>query len=166
MNNNKVQKSSNKFHCEKCGICRVGKKEDYIHCDICNGCISKSISETHSCRKNIFDANEIKKWNQEIINITDSGVRSWEITTDMLKISVSLSQVLSGEALIQWAKMINKLIILSPVLASSYISNSNNFLNITKGRHIDSMAFLTEKIYDGSWKSGNFASKVNLCGFP
>ena len=113
-----------------------------------------------STLKNIFDANEIKKWNQEIINITDSGVRSWEITTDMLKISVSLSQVLSGEALIQWAKMINKLIILSPVLASSYISNSNNFLNITKGRHIDSMAFLTEKIYDGSWKSGNFASKV------
>ncbi len=68
--------------------------------------------------KNVFDGNEIEKWNQEIKNITDSGVRSWEITTDMLKISVSLSQVLSGEALIQWAKMVNKLILLSPVLAS------------------------------------------------
>ena len=113
-----------------------------------------------STLKNIFDVDDIKKWNQEIKNITDSGVRSWEITTDMLKISVSLSQILSGSALIQWAQMINKLIVLSPVLASSYISNSNSFLNITKGRHIDSMALLAEKIYDGSWKSGNFAAKV------
>ncbi|MFL2767923.1 MAG: nitric oxide reductase activation protein NorD [Dehalococcoidia bacterium] len=113
-----------------------------------------------STLKDIFDVDDIKKWNQEIKNITDSGVRSWEITTDMLKISVSLSQILSGSALIQWAQMINKLIVLSPVLASSYISNSNSFLNITKGRHIDSMALLVEKIYDGSWKSGNFAAKV------
>ena len=68
-----------------------------------------------STLKDIFDVDDIKKWNQEIKNITDSGVRSWEITTDMLKISVSLSQILSGSALIQWAQMINKLIVLSPV---------------------------------------------------
>jgi len=110
--------------------------------------------------KNHFNEEEINEWNDEIKIITDSGVRSWEVTTDMLKVSVSLSDFLKGIELIQWSKMISKLIVLSPVLAASYIKNSSDFLEITRGRHIDSMAILAEKIYDGSWKSGNFASKI------
>ena len=43
------------FHCDKCKICRVGKREDYIHCDICNGCMYKSIIDTHNCMNNTFD---------------------------------------------------------------------------------------------------------------
>ena len=113
-----------------------------------------------SVLKKIFNGDELKEWNQDIQSITDSGVRSWEITTDMLKTSVTLSDFLSGPNLIQWSKMINKLILLSPVLAASYINNSSNFLSVTKGRHIDSMAIMLEKIYDSSWKSGNFASKL------
>ena len=63
--------------------------------------------------KNLFNEEEINEWNDEIKIITDSGVRSWEVTTDMLKASVSLSEFLKGIELIQWSKMINKLIVLS-----------------------------------------------------
>lgn len=35
------------FHCDKCGICRLGKREDWIHCDKCNHCYSKGF--THKC---------------------------------------------------------------------------------------------------------------------
>ena len=35
------------FHCNKCGICRVGKKEEYEHCDICGICVFK---KDHKCK--------------------------------------------------------------------------------------------------------------------
>ena len=107
-----------------------------------------------------FSDEQKNDWTNLIKEITDSGVRSWEITTELLKMSVNLSEILKGAELIQWAQMINNLVKLSPVLASSYIQNSEKFLSITKGRHIDSMSLMAENIYDGSWKSGNFASKV------
>jgi RING finger/CHY zinc finger protein 1 len=37
------------FHCEKCGICRKGEKENYVHCDNCKMCLSKSMMNVHSC---------------------------------------------------------------------------------------------------------------------
>mmetsp|Transcript_359 Transcript_359/g.811 ORF Transcript_359/g.811 Transcript_359/m.811 type:complete len:377 (-) Transcript_359:1100-2230(-) len=37
------------FHCEGCGICRVGKREDYIHCDACKLCLPPSVYEEHTC---------------------------------------------------------------------------------------------------------------------
>jgi len=43
------------YHCKKCKICRSGKKNNFIHCDNCNGCIPKSKYTDHICRKNIFD---------------------------------------------------------------------------------------------------------------
>ena len=110
--------------------------------------------------KENFSDEQRNDWTNLIKEITDSGVRSWEITTELLKMSVNLSEILKGAELIQWAKMIDNLTKLSPVLASSYIQNSEKFLSITKGRHIDSMSLMAENIYDGSWKSGNFASKV------
>ena len=110
--------------------------------------------------KTNFSDEQRNDWTNLIKEITDSGVRSWEITTELLKMSVNLSEILKGPELIQWAQMINNLVKLSPVLASSYIQNSEKFLSITKGRHIDSMSLMAENIYDGSWKSGNFASKV------
>ena len=40
--------SENKIitHCDKCGICRVGKN---IHCDICDMCFSEEHFDTHPC---------------------------------------------------------------------------------------------------------------------
>lgn len=40
------------FHCNKCGICRVGDQELYFHCDNCNMCVLKT--EDHRCRKNMY----------------------------------------------------------------------------------------------------------------
>ncbi len=36
-----------KFHCDKCGICRIGKREDWTHCDRCNHCYRNGF--THKC---------------------------------------------------------------------------------------------------------------------
>ena len=42
------------YHCDKCGICRVGNRNDYQHCDFCNLCIKKSLIDNHNClKKNI-----------------------------------------------------------------------------------------------------------------
>ena len=30
------------YHCDKCGLCRVGKFEDHFHCDRCNSCFVAS----------------------------------------------------------------------------------------------------------------------------
>jgi RING finger and CHY zinc finger domain-containing protein 1 len=43
------------YHCEKCGNCRAGKKEEYIHCDKCNMCQNKDIYESHKCFYNSFE---------------------------------------------------------------------------------------------------------------
>lgn len=37
------------FHCDKCGICRVGGKENYFHCDRCNACLSIKMKGKHKC---------------------------------------------------------------------------------------------------------------------
>lgn len=41
------------FHCEGCGICRVGGKDNFFHCPKCNICISKSLLENHTCVENM-----------------------------------------------------------------------------------------------------------------
>lgn len=43
------------FHCEGCGICRVGGRENFIHCDKCNSCITKSLYDTHNCIENVMN---------------------------------------------------------------------------------------------------------------
>jgi RING finger and CHY zinc finger domain-containing protein 1 len=42
------------YHCSKCGICRVGGKEHFVHCDTCNMCIKKDLSD-HKCISNKSD---------------------------------------------------------------------------------------------------------------
>lgn len=37
------------FHCDGCGICRVGGRENFFHCDVCNICISTAIRDSHKC---------------------------------------------------------------------------------------------------------------------
>lgn len=39
------------YHCDECGICRVGEGlgKDYVHCRRCNVCISISTSAAHPC---------------------------------------------------------------------------------------------------------------------
>lgn len=41
------------FHCQGCGICRVGGDKNFFHCPKCNICIKTSIKETHKCIEDI-----------------------------------------------------------------------------------------------------------------
>ncbi len=38
------------YHCDKCGICRVGGKENFKHCDTCGMCIDVEFFDTHKCQ--------------------------------------------------------------------------------------------------------------------
>lgn len=37
------------YHCEKCGICRVGGNENFFHCDNCQCCLSIAMKDNHQC---------------------------------------------------------------------------------------------------------------------
>ncbi|XP_063907824.1 RING finger and CHY zinc finger domain-containing protein 1-like [Zophobas morio] len=40
------------FHCEGCGICRVGGGDNFFHCDVCNMCLSIGMLGNHKCVEN------------------------------------------------------------------------------------------------------------------
>jgi RING finger and CHY zinc finger domain-containing protein 1 len=42
------------FHCDGCGICRVGGKENFFHCDNCVACLSIFMKDNHKCKPAIF----------------------------------------------------------------------------------------------------------------
>ena len=50
--NDAIQKGI--FHCEKCGICRVGGRNNFFHCDTCNACLSLAMEGSHKCKKELF----------------------------------------------------------------------------------------------------------------
>ncbi|WAR22768.1 ZN363-like protein [Mya arenaria] len=37
------------FHCDKCGLCRVGGKSKFFHCDKCGMCLSTKLRGKHKC---------------------------------------------------------------------------------------------------------------------
>jgi RING finger/CHY zinc finger protein 1 len=37
------------YHCNVCGLCRIGKGEDLFHCNRCNCCYQKSSMSSHVC---------------------------------------------------------------------------------------------------------------------
>ena len=41
------------YHCKDCGICRIGKIDDFKHCHNCNLCIDKRYFDSHPCKVNI-----------------------------------------------------------------------------------------------------------------
>jgi len=45
------------FHCDKCGICRVGGKDNFWHCDTCAMCYSPHMKNNHKCISNSFHQN-------------------------------------------------------------------------------------------------------------
>lgn len=44
--------SKGQFHCEGCGLCRVGGRENFFHCFKCGCCYSNSLKEEHHCIEN------------------------------------------------------------------------------------------------------------------
>lgn len=47
------------YHCDKCGICRLGLGlgKDYFHCDTCNICLSIDLKHSHKCVNNTTHCN-------------------------------------------------------------------------------------------------------------
>ncbi|RLV93287.1 hypothetical protein JA1_002596 [Spathaspora sp. JA1] len=47
------------YHCDKCGICRLGLGigKDYFHCDTCNVCLSIDLYDKHKCVTNTTHCN-------------------------------------------------------------------------------------------------------------
>ena len=41
--------SKQQFHCDKCGICRVGGRDNFFHCDTCGACYSVELLNNHTC---------------------------------------------------------------------------------------------------------------------
>lgn len=40
------------FHCEDCGMCRVGGRENYHHCKTCDMCLPVKLKNTHKVNLN------------------------------------------------------------------------------------------------------------------
>lgn len=45
------------YHCNDCGMCRIGRKDDYFHCTKCNMCIANNAKNDHKCFQNSFMTN-------------------------------------------------------------------------------------------------------------
>lgn len=37
------------FHCDGCGLCRVGGRENFYHCDKCDMCLAVDLKNKHKC---------------------------------------------------------------------------------------------------------------------
>ncbi|MEW5311264.1 MAG: hypothetical protein WDW38_002995 [Sanguina aurantia] len=40
------------FHCDECGICRVGGRDKFFHCATCNSCYAIALQQSHVCIEN------------------------------------------------------------------------------------------------------------------
>ena len=45
------------YHCDKCGFCRVGGREDFKHCDDCGMCIDIQLFHDHNCKNGKYMSN-------------------------------------------------------------------------------------------------------------
>ncbi|XP_070195947.1 RING finger and CHY zinc finger domain-containing protein 1-like isoform X2 [Littorina saxatilis] len=42
-------KDRQQFHCQQCGLCRVGGRENFFHCEKCDLCLSIGLKDNHKC---------------------------------------------------------------------------------------------------------------------
>ncbi|CAB3376471.1 Hypothetical predicted protein [Cloeon dipterum] len=47
----------NQYHCEGCGICRIGGRDRFFHCERCNMCLPNKLKNRHKCVENVSRAN-------------------------------------------------------------------------------------------------------------
>ncbi len=45
------------YHCEQCGFCRVGGRENFRHCDDCGMCIDTLLFDDHNCKAGKYMSN-------------------------------------------------------------------------------------------------------------
>lgn len=44
------------YHCDGCGMCRVGGRDNFFHCDTCGGCFGVGLRDNHVCREEMLHA--------------------------------------------------------------------------------------------------------------
>jgi hypothetical protein len=44
------------YHCEECGICRLGRREDNFHCAVCDACVAMESRDRHRCMPHSLSA--------------------------------------------------------------------------------------------------------------
>ncbi|XP_019075740.1 E3 ubiquitin-protein ligase MIEL1 isoform X6 [Vitis vinifera] len=49
---NEATTTKGQFHCDDCGICRVGGRDKFFHCKKCGCCYSVGLRDNHSCVEN------------------------------------------------------------------------------------------------------------------
>ncbi|XP_041359367.1 RING finger and CHY zinc finger domain-containing protein 1-like isoform X2 [Gigantopelta aegis] len=42
-------KDKEQFHCDRCGICRIGGAENFFHCEKCDVCLGNTLKDNHKC---------------------------------------------------------------------------------------------------------------------
>ncbi|XP_058789718.1 RING finger and CHY zinc finger domain-containing protein 1 isoform X3 [Phymastichus coffea] len=47
----------NQYHCDGCGICRLGGRDNFFHCAKCNMCLPIQLQKGHKCVENVSHAN-------------------------------------------------------------------------------------------------------------
>jgi len=47
--------SSDNHHCDKCNLCIIGTRNDFIHCDTCKCCMEKSHFYIHKCLPDVLE---------------------------------------------------------------------------------------------------------------
>uniref|UniRef100_A0A8C2H882 Ring finger and CHY zinc finger domain containing 1 n=1 Tax=Cyprinus carpio TaxID=7962 RepID=A0A8C2H882_CYPCA len=50
-------KDKKQYHCQPCGICRIGPREKYFHCTKCNLCLATDLKDNHKCVENVSRQN-------------------------------------------------------------------------------------------------------------
>lgn len=45
------------YHCEDCGFCRVGGRDNFQHCHDCGMCIDKTLYSSHNCKSGKYKSN-------------------------------------------------------------------------------------------------------------
>uniref|UniRef100_A0A4W5R108 Ring finger and CHY zinc finger domain containing 1 n=1 Tax=Hucho hucho TaxID=62062 RepID=A0A4W5R108_9TELE len=50
-------KDKKQYHCQPCGICRIGPREKYFHCEKCNLCLVSDLRGNHKCVENVSRQN-------------------------------------------------------------------------------------------------------------
>lgn len=58
------------FHCDECGICRVGGRDNYFHCNTCGLCLPQCRKDNHKLVCYIFFNQALLKelWSRSLIN--------------------------------------------------------------------------------------------------
>ena len=45
------------YHCEQCGFCRVGGRDNFTHCNDCGMCIDTQLFDDHNCKAGKYMSN-------------------------------------------------------------------------------------------------------------